>query len=300
MYTKSNETQKNEKLFAAIVLASAIFSAAIILLDEITTTIDNPIGMISWLRVPFGLYLGLFPVGYLALAFLFSFEEMPSLERFGLSIAASISINVVSILLANIFLGFPITLERNVLIILFWSFAFYFLFLFRASFVPVAMEFWQKYDWEFDERENRFAWLKLIDLVLFVSILCGLIIAVASITRAGQPFNGITVALAPIAALFILLFPCGYFVLYSFFERKERSTLANSLLSIALSIPVHIASAIILFVAATIFPKIIFSFAKILLVSVALVFLLYLFVFFNERIIPIIYYWLDRRQREWQ
>ncbi len=300
MFTKSNEEQKNEKLFAAIVLASAVFSTAIILLDEITTTIDNPIGTISWLRVPFSLYLALFPVGYLALAFLFSFEEMPLIERFGLSIAASISINVVSILLANIFLGFPITLLRNMIIVLFWSFAFYFLFLFRASFVPVAMEFFQQYDWEFGESQKHFAWLKLVDLVLFATILCGLIIAVASITRQGQPFNGIMVALAPIAALFILLFPCGYFMLYSFFERKERSTLANSLLSIALSIPVHIASTIILFVSATIFPKIIFSFAKLLLVSVALVFLLYLFVFFNERILPIIYYWLDRRQRAWR
>lgn len=293
-------TESNEKVFATIVLASVILSLAIIFLDEITTTINNPIGPISWLRVPLGLYLALFPVGYLALSFLFSFEEMPALERFGLSIAASISINVVSILLANIFLGFPITLARNALIIFLWSIAFYLLFLFRASFAPVAKEFWQQYDWEFGEKQKRFAWLKLTDLVLFVSILCGLIIAVATITKPSEPFNGISVALAPIAALFILLFPGGYFVLYSFFERKERSALANILLSILLSIPTHIASAIILFIASRVFHGIVFSFAKLLLVSIALVFLLYLFIFFSERILPVIYYWLDRRQRAWK
>jgi len=284
----------NEKLLATIVLASVILSAVIIFADEISTTIQNPIGPISWLRVPLGLYLALFPVGYLALAFLFPLEEMPSLERFGLSIAVSISINVVSILLANIFFGFPITLARNMAIILFWSIAFFLLFLFRASFLPIAAEFWKQYDWEFGERQKSFAWLKLIDLVLFVSILSALLIAAASITKSGQPFNGITVSLAPIAALFILLFPGGYFVLYNFLERKERGIAANILISVLLSVPVHAASAALLFIVSAIFPEITFTFAKFLLASVAMVFLLYLYVFFNERIMPVIYFWFDR------
>ncbi len=292
-------TALDKKFFVKIVFASVLFSAAIIVADELTTTIQNPIGVISWLRVPLGIYLGLFPVGFLALAFLFPFEEMDSIERFGLSIAVSISINVISILLANIFLSFPITLTRNLIIIVFWSIAFFALFLFRTSIVPVAVEFWEQYDWEFAESQKRFAWLKLFDIVLFSSLLAGLVLIVGVITKHGQAFNGISNALSPFALIFLLLFPSGYFVLYAFFSRVERSALANLLLIVLFSIPVHILSALILFTL-SITTRTSFSFTKLLLVSVFFNILLYSFIFFSERIMPIAYYWLDRRQRAWK
>lgn len=288
--------ESNERKIATIVFASALLAIAIIVVDELTTTPLNPNGMISFLRIPFGLYLGLFPVGYLALAFLFSFKEMESLERFGLAIAASISINVVSILLSNIFLAFPITLEMNLVIIGFWCIVFFLLFLFRSSIAPVAQDFWEDYNWQFSEREQRFAWLKLFDLVFFVTLLCGLIIAASVITKSGQSFNGIAVSIAPLAALLILLFPSGYFLLYAFFQHGQRSIAKNIFLLVLLSVPVQAFSAIVLFLLAALSITG-FSFAKMLLLSVAIDFLLYAFIFLSERVLPIVYFWHDRRNR---
>ncbi|GEM_PF-2346378 len=300
MFTASNEEHLGtEKLLAKLVFASVIFCTIIIAADELTTTIQNPIGPLSWLRAPLGIYLGIFPVGFLALAFLFPQKQMGFFERFGLSIAASISITVVSILLANFFLAFPITLARNLFIIVFFSTVFFLLFLFRASFLPVAKEFWEQYDWEFEERQKRFGWLKLLDIMILLSVLAAVIVAISIITRPSQSFNGLSVMLAPLAEIFLLLFSSGYFALYAFFPRRERSSLANLLLVVLLSMPVHLASGIVLFIA-TLFLNTGFSIPKLLIVSTALNFLIYAFIFFSERVMPIVYYWLDRRKKAWK
>jgi MFS family permease len=293
MSTKSNE---KEKILAIIVFASAIFSAAIIVADELSTTIASPLGPLSWLRAPLGLYFGLFPVGYLALAFLFSWKEQGFLERIGLSIAVSISINVVSILLANIFLGFPITLTRNLIIILFWSIVFLLLFLLRSVFLPLATEFWQDYEWNKNENK-KFFWLNLSDLVLFVSILAAIIVSISIITKPGQPFNGISLQLQPIAWLFLFLFPTGYFANYVFFSSKEKSILENLLFSIILSLPLQAISAIITTVLS--FLGIAFSLNTMIFVSLTITFLFYFYILLDERLLPIINYWLERKERDW-
>jgi hypothetical protein len=93
------------------------------------------------------------------------------------------------------------------------------------------------------------------------------------------------------------LFPTGYFANYVFFSSKEKSILENLLFSIILSLPLQAISAIITTVLS--FLGIAFSLNTMIFVSLTITFLFYFYILLDERLLPIINYWLERKERDW-
>ncbi|MBU1121032.1 DUF1616 domain-containing protein [Candidatus Micrarchaeota archaeon] len=279
----------------ALAFISAIIASIVLVTAEVTEPSQSFDQLTAFWRIPLGLYLILFPTGFLFYSFLFPYKKtVIDIEGFGLSIALSISTISLSILIANMLLRFPITLEHNLIIITALNVIFYALFIFREKIVPHLTSFWVNYC---SSLKPRFSWSKFIDIVFFSNIIVFLLLLADVIVKYGEEFDQILSFLSIPLLAFFILFPTGYLIVSLLFSRKkELYSTKLLLLTISLSVASFFISLVLVFISSFLIP---FQFSLIIVLALLMLFniLIYILFLFVERIIPLIYFVFFRREK---
>lgn len=284
---------KSKDKVIALAFISAIIASIVLVVAEVTETAQAFDQLTAFWRIPLGLYLILFPTGFLFYSFLFPYKKtVMDIEGFGLSIALSISTISLSILIANMLLLFPITLEHNLIIITALNVIFYALFIFREKIVPYLASFWFKYQ---SSLRPRFSWSKFIDAVFISTILVFLLLLADVLVKAGEEFDQILSFLSIPLLAFFILFPTGYLLVSLLFSRRKESYFTKLLLlTISISVASFCLSLVLVFILSFLIP---FQFTLIIVLALLMLFniLIYILFFLVERIIPLIYFVFFRR-----
>lgn len=212
--------------FPTIVFSSLLLFGFVLSFNEVAPANFPFSGIASAIRPFLAIYLLLFPTGYLLLSFLFPKEKLSLLERFGLSIALSISLNVIAILFANMLFAFPINFRNSLIILVVMNMVFYALFIGKEFFWPylelAAVRYIQA------KRALSGKTIHGLADIAFFSTLAGLsVILTDLVTVSGQAFNELSAQLFyPTAALFAF-FPSGQLVLSTLMHGKEKADIGK-------------------------------------------------------------------------
>ncbi len=273
-------------LVLALVFLSAVFSSAVLVVSELTEPAEAFNELSGFWRVPLGIYLLLFPTGFILYSLLFVNRKTDALEIFGLSIALSVSTITLAAVMANVLLSFPLGLLHNLLVINALNVLFYFLFVFREKVSPIISHALGYY--ESRGKIITHQWRKISDSVFLLALLSFFALAFDSFLLPGQTFDEIFSLIAVPAAIFLAFIPPGHFFTILFLKEKNYS-LKSLALAFALSLAAFFFSYLVALISGFLF-DFAFSFFTVFSFSFAFTFILYSAFVLKERLIPFFSY----------